>query len=97
MRRAPTRDEIFVQGNMALAYGAKGFMFYMVPTWNSEPEPNKTVWNTFGIFDEFQNPYQGVDGPGLVQNPCNAQVPNYRYHATKALIENTRKIENIIL
>jgi len=97
MRRAPTRDEIFVQGNMALAYGAKGFMFYMVPTWNSEPEPNKTVWNTFGLFDEFQNPYLGVNGPGLVQNPCNAQVPNYRYHATKTLIENTRKIENIIL
>ncbi len=97
MRRAPTRDEIFVQGNMALAYGAKGFMIYMTPTWNAEPEPNKTVWNTFGIFDEFQNPYLGTDGEGLVQNPCNAQVPNYRYYATKALIDDTRKIENKIL
>mgnify|MGYP006898384661 CR=1 FL=1 len=97
MRRAPTRDEIFVQGNMALAYGAKGFMIYMTPTWNAEPGSNDTVWNTFGIFDEFQNPYLGIDGEGLVQIPCNAQVPNYRYYATEALIDDTRKIENKIL
>lgn len=97
MRRAPTRDEIFVQGNMALAYGAKGFMFYMVPTWNYVPGPNDTVWNTYGLFDDTLNVYTGGDNFGLVQHPCNAQVPNYRYYATKALIENTRKIENILL
>jgi len=97
MRRAPTRDEIFVQGNMALAYGAKGFMFYMLPTWNYMPGPSDTVWNTYGLFDDTLNVYTGEDNFGLVQNPCNAQVPNKRYHATKALIEDTRKIENIIL
>ncbi|GAB1443979.1 hypothetical protein MASR2M39_28240 [Ignavibacteriales bacterium] len=48
MRRAPTRDEIFVQGNMALAYGAKGFMVYMVPTWNARPEDDPKA-DPFGI------------------------------------------------
>ncbi|GAB1347822.1 hypothetical protein MASR1M107_00330 [Ignavibacteriales bacterium] len=100
MRRAPTRDEIFVQGNMALAYGAKGFMVYMVPTWNARPEDDpkaEPVWNTFGLFDELHNPYLGVDGSGLVQNPCNIQVPNTRYDAVKDLFAETKKIENVIL
>ncbi len=96
-RRAPTRDEIFAQGNMALAYGAKGFMFYMVPTWNAVPGSNDTVFNTYGLFDEVSNHYLGEDGSGLVQNPCNAQEPNERYYAVKDLIRDTKKIENKIL
>ena len=99
MRRAPTRDEIFVQGNMALAYGAKGFMVYMVPTWNAIPGEveGDTVWNTYGLFDQFQNAYAGIDGSGLVQHPCSTQVPNTRYNAVHDLIEDTKKIDDIIL
>lgn len=46
-RRAPTYDEILAQGNLSLAYGAKGFMYYMVPTRADAGTEENPSWNTF--------------------------------------------------
>jgi len=45
-KRPPERAEIFAMGNIALAYGAKGFMYYMIPT------RSEATWGTYGLFDD---------------------------------------------
>lgn len=65
-RRAPTRDEIFAMGNMALAYGAKGFMYYMIPTRSADPAEGQTRWNTYGLFDDSLSVFNLEQGTGLI-------------------------------
>ena len=102
-RRAPTWSEIFAQGNIAIAYGAKGFMYYMIPTRTTTPDQNlgdkDTVWNTYGLFDEAGNRYDTshTTSSGKIQNPAALQVPNSRYDAVKAFINSTNLIASELL
>ncbi len=96
-RRAPTRDEIFAMGNMALAYGAKGFMYYMIPTRSADPADGEIRWNTYGVFDDENNIFNLEQGTGLIQNPANDQIPNYRYFAVQDFISSTNIIDSTLL
>ncbi|MBK7265942.1 MAG: hypothetical protein IPI12_06330 [Ignavibacteriales bacterium] len=102
-RRAPTWSEIFAQGNIAIAYGAKGFMYYMIPTRTTTPDQDidykDTVWNTYGLFDEVGNMYDTshTTSSGKIQNPAALQIPNSRYNAVKAFINSTNLIASELL
>jgi hypothetical protein len=95
-RRPPTKDEIFAMGNLALAYGAKGFMYYMIPTRAGTPEDD-VVWNTYGLFDEEGNPFDLENSSGLIQDPSAKQIPNGRFYAVKEFIQSTKLIEKTLL
>ncbi len=97
-KRAPTRDEIFAQGWLALNYGVKGLMFYIIPTntWNN----GSSNWNYYGLLDEVGKPYYTADGAtftGLIQDPSEPMVPNSRYFAVQEFIDSLEKIENTLL
>ncbi|GAB1442247.1 hypothetical protein MASR2M39_10820 [Ignavibacteriales bacterium] len=101
-RRAPTWSEIFAQGNLALAYGAKGFMYYMIPTRAKPPVPNTykdTVWNTYGLFDSENEVYDTLQSTmsGSFQNPLANQIPNSRFYAVKSFISSISPIETMLL
>lgn len=98
-KRAPTRDEIFVQGWLALNYGAKGLMFYIIPTntWNN----GEGNLNYYGLLDEQDNGYtisrDMNEISGLIQDPAEPMVPNSRYYAVQEFIDSLEKIENTLL
>ncbi|MBK6679051.1 MAG: T9SS type A sorting domain-containing protein [Ignavibacteriales bacterium] len=97
-RRAPTYDEIMAQGNLALAYGAKGFMYYMIPTRTGAGVAGDTSWNTYGLFDDSAAVYDSSNsGAGLVQDPSHNQVPNHRYRAVKDFISSISLIDTVFL
>lgn len=108
-RRAPTWSEIFAQGNLALAYGAKGFMYYMIPTRAKPPvlkfNPNlqqyyyDTVWNTYGLFDAVGEVYDTSHSTmnGSVQHPEYNQIKNKRFFAVKSFISSIKPIESTLL
>jgi len=95
-KRPPTRDEIFAMGHLSLAFGVKGFMYYMIPT-RCEIWGDGTHWGTYGLFDEVGNPYDYVDKIGLWQNPEAAQVKNERFDAVKDFIASFKPYENTLL
>ena len=95
-KRPPTRDEIFAMGHLSLAFGVKGFMYYMIPT-RCEIWGDGTHWGTYGLFDEAGNPYDYVDKIGLWQNPEAAQVKNERFDAVKDFIASFKQYENTLL
>ena len=90
--RIPSRQEIEVQGNLALTFGAKGFMFYMIPT-RIDP------WGmaTYGVFDDQNNPYNESSPNVAKARADNPQVPNSRYWALKDYIKSLKPIENWFL
>ena len=90
-KRPPTRDEIFAMGNIALAYGAKGLMYYMVPT------RSEYAWGTYGLFDDQNRVYNFQTKAGLWQDPGNTQVPNERYTAVKDFITSMKPYESDLL
>lgn len=97
-RRPPTKDEIFAMGNLSLAYGAKGFMYYMIPTRAGTPvNEDDVVWNTYGLFDEEGNPFDLENSSGLIQDPSAKQIPNGRFYAVKEFIQSTKLIEKTLL
>ncbi|GAB1444122.1 hypothetical protein MASR2M39_29680 [Ignavibacteriales bacterium] len=97
-RRAPTYDEILAQGNLSLAYGAKGIMYYMVPTRAAAGTVQDPSWNTFGLFDDSAAVYDSSNsGTGLVQNPANNQIPNHRFYAVRDFIASTALIDSVLL
>ncbi|GMU89850.1 MAG: hypothetical protein AMXMBFR49_20570 [Chlorobiota bacterium] len=98
-KRAPTRDEIFAQGWLALNYGAKGLMFYIIPT--NTWEAGTDQWNYYGLLDQQSNEYTISRDlskiSGLVQDPVQQMVPNSRYYAVQEFIDSLEKIENTLL
>lgn len=97
-RRAPTYDEIMAQGNLALAYGAKGFMYYMIPTRTGAGVTGDTSWNTYGLFDDSAAVYDSSNsGTGLVQDPSHTQITNHRFSAVKNFITSTGLIDSVLL
>ncbi|MBV6445726.1 MAG: hypothetical protein IFNCLDLE_02011 [Ignavibacteriaceae bacterium] len=95
--RLPSRQEIEVQGNLALTFGAKGFMFYMVPTRIDYVPGNISGMGTFGVFDDQNNPYNESSSTVAESRADNPQVPNPRYWALKDYIKSLKPIENWIL
>ncbi len=86
------------QGNLALAYGAKGFMYYMIPTRTGAGVTGDTSWNTYGLFDDSAAVYDSSNsGTGLVQDPSHNQVPNHRYRAVKDFISSISLIDTVFL
>ncbi|KAB2940362.1 MAG: hypothetical protein F9K14_19405, partial [Candidatus Methanoperedens sp.] len=97
-RRAPTYDEIFAQGNLSLAYGAKGFMYYMVPTRANSGTAQDPSWNTYGLFDDETAVYDSSNsGTGLVQDPAENQIPNHRFYAVRDFIASTSLVDSVLL
>jgi len=96
-RRPPTPDEIKVMGNISLAYGAKGFMYYMVPTRAGLPLEGQTVLSQYGLFEEADKAFDPSDPDTWVQNPANLQVPNERYDAVQSFISSTSLIAPTLL
>lgn len=96
-KRAPSRDEIFAMGNVSLAYGVKGFMYYMVPN----PLWVKGYWHNLGDlwtfwwggkWVEFGNPIRG-----WVQDAGNKQIPNGRFTVVKDFISSLKPVETTLL
>lgn len=88
MVRIPSAQEIAVQGNLGIPFGAKG-SFYTVPT-RIDP------WGmaTYGVFDDEFNPYDEKP-PNIAKSRAdNPQVPNPRYWALKDYIKSLKPIEN---
>ena len=75
--RAPTTPEIFVQGYLAMCYGATGLIYYALHT---TTDNNNKLW---GLFDEVGNHFTG--NYNQVQNKINAVEPNDRFYAVKEL------------
>ncbi|GAB1347908.1 hypothetical protein MASR1M107_01190 [Ignavibacteriales bacterium] len=96
-RRPPTPDEIKVMGNISLAYGAKGFMYYMVPTRAGLPLEGQTVLSQFGLFEEAEKAFDPLKPDTWVQNPANEQIKNERYDAVQSFISSTSLIESTLL
>jgi hypothetical protein len=98
--RAPTREEIHTMGNLAIAYGAKGLMFYMVPTRIPPiPAPDSSkVSATYGLFDDSGNPYKDDDSLVVCKSSGDQQqIGNNRYFAVKEFTEKIKGIEKFIL
>ncbi|MBZ0197796.1 MAG: hypothetical protein K8F28_10705, partial [Ignavibacteriaceae bacterium] len=89
--RFPSKQEIALQGNLALSFGAKGFMFYMGTT--------RVDYGmiTFGLFDDATNPYNENSASLNKQRADNPQIPNERYWALKEFLESVKPIEKFIL
>ncbi|MBE2279543.1 MAG: T9SS type A sorting domain-containing protein [Ignavibacteriaceae bacterium] len=97
-RREPTPDEIKVQAYLALAYGAKGIMYYMIPTNTHDGSAYRTLINTYGLFDASTGEiFNSQAQTGLIQNPADEQVPNRRFYAVKSLNEELTNIEDDLL
>ncbi len=98
--RAPSREEIHTMGNLAIAYGAKGLMFYMVPTRipNISTADGSRVEATYGLFDNPGNLYNDDENAQVCRSRGDlAQVGNYRYFAVKEFTEKIKGIEKFIL
>jgi len=99
-KRPPTKDEIFAMGNLSLAYGVKGFMYYMVPT-RSEERANGKRWGTYGLFDQNEPPnypkYNYLTKAGTWQNPALEQDTNERYTAVREFISSVKPMESSLL
>jgi len=95
-RRAPSRDEIFAMGNLSLAYGVKGFMYYMVPT-RCEIQATNEYWGTYGLFDEEGNEYEFGTTGGWLQDAGHKQIPNSRFTAVKDFITSTSLVDSVLL
>jgi hypothetical protein len=73
-RRAPTPDEIKAMGNISIAYGAKGFMYYMVPTRADQPREGKKVFSQFGLFEEANKAFDPSEPDTWVQDPSEFRI-----------------------
>jgi hypothetical protein len=96
-RRAPTPDEIKAMGNISLAYGAKGLMYYMVPSRADQPNGGETVFSQYGLFEEKRSFFDPSNSETWVQNPANPQSPNRRYFAVQDFISSTNIIDSTLL
>ncbi|MBK7868781.1 MAG: T9SS type A sorting domain-containing protein [Ignavibacteriales bacterium] len=96
-RRPPTPDEIKAMGNIPLAYGAKGFMYYMVPTRAAQPLDGTTVFNQYGLYEEANSAFNPSLPATWVQDPDQLQVPNNRYTAVQEFISATSLIDSTLL
>ncbi|MBK8661252.1 MAG: hypothetical protein IPN18_05380 [Ignavibacteriales bacterium] len=98
-KRPPTKDEIFAMGNVSLAYGVKGFMYYMVPTRSEERYDGN--WGTYGLFDQNEPPqhprYNYLTKAGTWQNPALEQDTNERYTAVREFISSVKPMESSLL
>lgn len=94
--RAPTFNEILVQGNLALAYGATGLMYYTIFTGTHGANINQDLWAFYGLFDEQSNQFDAVS-KGIVQDPAQLQIANNRYYAVKELNHFIEKNKRIFL
>lgn len=98
--RAPSREEIHTMGNLAIAYGAKGLMFYMVPTRipNISTADGSRVEATYGLFDNLGNLYNDDENAQVCRSRGDLeQVGNYRYFAVKEFTGKIKGIEKFIL
>ncbi|MBE2279180.1 MAG: T9SS type A sorting domain-containing protein [Ignavibacteriaceae bacterium] len=107
-KRPPTKDEIFAMGNISIAHGVKGFMYYMIPT-RSEIRGNSVhnpPWGTYGLFDaagqgnvayKWNYASSTPTAAGLWQDPAALQVPNNRYDAVQEFITDISQLENTLL
>ena len=96
-RRPPTPDEIKAMGNIALAYGAKGFMYYMVPTRTATPDEGQTVFNQYGLFEEEDLAFDPMRAATWIQNPAGQQDTNERYTAVREFITSTALVDSVLL
>ncbi len=96
-RRPHTPDEITAMGNISLAYGAKGSMYYMVPSRADQPADGETVFSQYGLFEEENKSFNPSDPSTWVQNPAELQVPNERYDAVQEFITSTNLIASKLL
>jgi len=98
-KRPPTKDEIFAMGNLSLAYGVKGFMYYMVPTRSEERSDGN--WGTYGLFDQNEPPnfpkYNYATKAGTWQNAALEQDTNERYTAVREFISSVKPMESSLL
>jgi hypothetical protein len=85
--RAPSPNEIKVQGFLSICYGAKGLAYYTINTQSPSDSDHSMQLATYGLFDEDGNPYKDTGGKisGLHQDPLNRQKPNDRFTAVKEL------------
>ncbi|MGA9406089.1 MAG: right-handed parallel beta-helix repeat-containing protein, partial [Bacteroidota bacterium] len=101
IHRAPTPNEVKVQGFLSMCYGAKGLAYYTLNTQTPPPADNNVILATYGLFDEvgnaYKDSYKSKIYSGLTQNPANAQVPNARYYAVQALNAAIDKISATVL
>jgi len=98
--RAPSREEIHTMGNLAIAYGAKGLMFYMVPTRipNIPTADGAKVEATYGLFDNPGNLYDDAENAQVCKSRGDLeQNGNYRYFAVEEFTERIKGIEKFIL
>ncbi|GAB1444088.1 hypothetical protein MASR2M39_29340 [Ignavibacteriales bacterium] len=96
-RREPTPDEIKVQAYLALTYGAKGIMYYMIPTNTHDGTEVSSLINTYGLFDANGVFFNYHDETGLIQDPADPQIPNRRFGAVKSLNQELTNIEDDLL
>jgi hypothetical protein len=90
--RVPSPQEITVQANLGISFGAKGFMFYMIPT-----RIDQWGMATYGVFDDKYNPYDESSDKVAKSRADNPQIPNSRYLALKDYIKSLKPIEKWIL
>ena len=89
--RAPTNSEILAQGNLAICYGAKGIMYFLICTDTPSPTNSNTVVAYYGLFE--QKDHFGE----VIQNPAATQCRNNRFWAVKQLNQHISSMESELL
>lgn len=87
--RHPTRNEIFVQANLAMCYGAKGIMYFLIMT--STPNQSSSGRASYGLFETH-----GQFGD-IIQDPADIQCRNSKYNYVKELNNDISLIEDELL
>ncbi|MGE5805705.1 MAG: hypothetical protein ACM34M_07945 [Ignavibacteria bacterium] len=97
--RAPSPNEIKVQGFISICCGAKGLAYYTVNTQSPSFSDQPLNLATYGLFDEEGNPYKdsGSELSGLHQDPAKYQKPNERFNAVKELNASINKFGKELL
>jgi len=99
--RAPTPEEVKAMSNLAIAYGAKGFMYYMVPTmvpmFRKPLVEGSEVLATYGLFDDAGRKYDDDSKEVCFSRGYAEQTGNDRYLAVKETITTIKSIEKYIL
>lgn len=90
--RAPTRNEIFAQVNLALCYGAKGIGYYCYPTYLGEnpDDPPDTTWGLVDLVDDEDELVWNLDGH-------RRYIRNYRWYAVQEINAKLDSLDDVLL
>jgi tetratricopeptide (TPR) repeat protein len=90
--RAPTRNEIFAEANLALCYGAKGIMYFTYPSMHSINSDSTFGETYFGLVDLVD-----ANDDTTWDYTTGRYVPNYRWYAVQEINTKMDSLADVLL